>query len=214
MSATGFIDFLRKTPTQFHVVKTCIQQLQAAGFTRLSEKEVWDDKVQPNGRYFFTRNETSLFAFCVGKEFQKGDGFAIVAAHTDSPSLKLKPISKQESKGHLMLGVEMYGGGKFYTWADRDLSLAGRLIVGKCNRSDLSSARKKAALKPRYSISIKLCALFHRLPFISPMKRSERVTEWSSTRKRNFSPSLVLVPWTRRKARWTFTIATPKSSST
>lgn len=131
MSAAGFVDFLRKTPTQFHVVKACIEQLLAAGFVRLSEKELWD-KVQPSGRYFFTRNETSLFAFSVGNQFQKGDGFSIVAAHTDSPSLKLKPISKQESKGHLLLGVEMYGGGKFYTWADRDLSLAGRLIVGEC----------------------------------------------------------------------------------
>ena len=86
--------------------------------------------MKPSGRYFFTRNETSLFAFAVGDNYKKGDGFAIVAAHTDSPSLKLKPISKQESKGHMMLGVETYGGGKFYTWADRDLAVAGRLIVG------------------------------------------------------------------------------------
>ena len=133
MSSKGFIEFLRKAPTQFHVVKQCTQQLKEMGFTRLSEKEVWEGKIQPCGRYYFTRNESSLFAFCVGKEYKQGNGFAIVAAHTDSPSLKLKPISKQETKGHLLLGVEMYGGGKFYTWADRDLSLAGRVVVGMVN---------------------------------------------------------------------------------
>ena len=114
-AAEGFVQFLRKTPTQFHVVRECVKQLTAAGFTRISEKENWEGVVKPNGRYFFTRNETSLFAFAVGEHYKKGDGFAIVAAHTDSPSLKLKPISKQESKGHMMLGVETYGGGKFYT---------------------------------------------------------------------------------------------------
>ena len=128
-AAEGFVQFLRKTPTQFHVVNECIKQLSAAGFTRLSEKENWEGKVKPNGKYFYTRNETSVFAFAVGPEFKKGDGFAIVAAHTDSPSLKLKPISKQEKDGHMLMGVEVYGGGKFYTWADRDLAVAGRVIV-------------------------------------------------------------------------------------
>ena len=90
---------------QFHVVNECIQRLTAAGFTRISEKENWERKVKPNGRYFYTRNETSVFAFAVGPEYQKGDGFAIVAAHTDSPSLKLKPVSKQENEGHMMVGV-------------------------------------------------------------------------------------------------------------
>ena len=129
-AAEGFVQFLRKAPTQFHVVNECIQRLTAAGFTRISEKENWERKVKPNGRYFYTRNETSVFAFAVGPEYQKGDGFAIVAAHTDSPSLKLKPVSKQENEGHMMVGVEVYGGGKFYTWADRDLGVAGRVSVG------------------------------------------------------------------------------------
>ena len=131
-AAEGFVQFLRRTPTQFHVVNECIKQLTAAGFTRLSEKENWEGLVHPKGRYFYTRNETSLFAFSVGEAFKKGDGFSIVAAHTDSPSLKLKPISKQENEGHLMMGVEVYGGGKFYTWADRDLAAAGRVIVICC----------------------------------------------------------------------------------
>lgn len=128
-AAEGFVQFLKDTPTQFHVVRECVKRLTAAGFVRLSEKESWEQKVKPCGRYYFTRNETSLFAFSVGDKYTHGNGFSIIAAHTDSPSLKLKPISKQENKGHMMLGVEAYGGGKFYTWADRDLAVAGRLIV-------------------------------------------------------------------------------------
>lgn len=128
--AEGFVKFLRACPCQYHVVKECSSQLMAQGFVRLSERESWEGKIRPNGKYFFTRNQSSLFAFAVGGEFEKGNGFSIVAAHTDSPNLKLKPVSKQENNGYHMLGVETYGGGKFYTWLDRDLGLAGRLVVG------------------------------------------------------------------------------------
>ena len=160
-TAEGFVQFLRKTPTQFHVVRECIKELSAAGFTRISEKESWQDKVRPSGRYYFTRNETSLFAFSVGENYKQGDGFAIVAAHTDSPSLKLKPISKQENKGHMMLGVETYGGGKFYTWADRDLAVAGRLIVRIGFFWIMNSLKRMVILKQSHLIFIRVFVLFH-----------------------------------------------------
>ena len=158
--AEGFIQFLNKTPTQFHVVRECVQKLQAAGFVRISEKESWENVIKPSGRYFFTRNETSLFAFSVGKNYTQGNGFSIVAAHTDSPSLKLKPISKQENKGHMMLGVETYGGGKFYTWADRDLAVAGRLIVIHCLYRIIYSMKRKVISRLSPSIFTRVSASF------------------------------------------------------
>lgn len=52
----------------------------------------------------------------------------VVAAHTDSPCLKLKPVSAITKHGYLCVGVQPYGGGLWYTWFDRDLSVAGRVI--------------------------------------------------------------------------------------
>lgn len=62
-------------------------------------------------------------------KFQAGNGFNVVAAHTDSPCLKLKPVTASKKSGFLKVGVQTYGGGLWYTWFDRDLSVAGRVLI-------------------------------------------------------------------------------------
>ncbi|XP_008788174.1 probable aspartyl aminopeptidase [Phoenix dactylifera] len=121
------LDYLNESWTQFHATAEAKRQLIAAGFRLLNENDDWD--LQPGGRYFFTRNMSSLVAFAVGEKYNVGSGFHVIAAHTDSPCLKLKPRSASSKSGFLMVNVQTYGSGLWHTWFDRDLSVAGRVIL-------------------------------------------------------------------------------------
>lgn len=108
--AVDFIDFLNASPSPFHTVHEASGRLEKAGFKKISEKDEWH--LKQKGKYYFTRNGSSLVAFVVGDKYQAGQGgFSIVGAHTDSPCLKVKPISKKESVGYIEVGVQLYGGG-------------------------------------------------------------------------------------------------------
>lgn len=80
-------------------------------------------------RYFFTKNKSTLVAFAVGAKYQPGNSVHMIGTHTDSPCLKLKPNSKGAKAGFLTLNVETYGGILWHTWFDRDLSVAGRVLI-------------------------------------------------------------------------------------
>ena len=125
------MQFLDACPEPFHVVKTVISSLSSAGFVAINEGESWREKGQlkAGGKYYFTRNGSSIVAFIVGGKYKPGNGFKVLGAHTDSPNLRLKPRSKKSSNGVVQLNVECYGGGLWHTWFDRDLSIAGRVIL-------------------------------------------------------------------------------------
>lgn len=119
----SLLDFLHQSPTAFHAVSSSIQILERSGFTRLDQGQ---QQPLAAGRYYVTRNDSSLIAFT-----WQGAGnptpLQMVGAHTDSPCLKLKPNSVQEQQNYLQLGVEVYGGALLGPWFDRELSLAGQV---------------------------------------------------------------------------------------
>ncbi|KAK9120029.1 hypothetical protein Scep_018122 [Stephania cephalantha] len=124
---SDLLDFLNSSPTAFHAVDEAKKLLNDAGFEQILEREDWN--LQAGNKYYFTRNYSTIVAFAIGKKFVAGNGFHIVGAHTDSPCPKLKPVSKVVKGGYLEVGVQTYGGGLWHTWFDRDLTVAGRLIV-------------------------------------------------------------------------------------
>ena len=126
----SFIDFISNNPTVYHAVSHFGRQLESSGFTRLSERDLWSNKLKAGGRYYFTRNGSGLIAFAVGEKFQVGSGIAMVASHVDALTAKLKPISTKTTRnGYQQVGVAQYGGALNQTWLDRDLGIGGRVFV-------------------------------------------------------------------------------------
>jgi len=122
---TAFCDFLDRSPTPFHAVLEMKSRFKAAGFVELAESDSWLN-IEP-GRYYVTRNDSSIIAFNQPAESLATAGIRMVGAHTDSPCLKVKPNPEKTAVGLVQLGVEVYGGALLNPWFDRDLSLAGRI---------------------------------------------------------------------------------------
>lgn len=121
----GLLDFINNSPSPFHATQSMCQALQAAGYQALDERESW--QLQPQGRYYITRNDSSIIAIQLGQQDPIEQGIRMVGAHTDSPCLKVKPQPEVACHSYWQLGVEVYGGVLLSPWFDRDLSLAGRV---------------------------------------------------------------------------------------
>lgn len=138
-AASKFLKFVDASPTHFHCVNTIKNVLVAHGFTELKENAHW--ALTRGGKYFYTRNQSTIAAFAVGGKFQAGNGFALVGAHTDSPNFVLKPVSATSAYGYTQIGVQTYGGGLWHTWFDRDLTVAGRVIVASAANAGAATSR-------------------------------------------------------------------------
>ena len=120
------LDFIAESPSVYHVIDNFAGMLEAAGYTRLRERERWT--LVPGGKYYVTRAGSSMIAFRVPKT-ESWTGFRLSAAHSDSPTFKLKAEPELAGNGHLRLNTEKYGGMLMATWFDRPLSVAGRVLV-------------------------------------------------------------------------------------
>ncbi|KAK4193646.1 aspartyl aminopeptidase [Podospora australis] len=128
-SALEFLDFVNASPTPYHAVASAASLFEEAGFTKIRERDDWSSSVKAGGKYYLTRNGSSVVAFAVGARWQPGNPIGMIGAHTDSPTLRVKPVSKRTANGYIQVGVETYGGGIWHSWFDRDLSVAGRVLV-------------------------------------------------------------------------------------
>jgi aspartyl aminopeptidase len=118
-------EFIGNATTPFHAVREMARRLQAAGFVALEASAVRE--LQAGGRYYITRNDSSIIAFICGSQSPPLEGMRMVGAHTDSPCLMVKPAPEKLRNGCFQLGVQVYGGVLLNPWFDRDLSLAGRV---------------------------------------------------------------------------------------
>ncbi|GGK42051.1 MULTISPECIES: M18 family aminopeptidase [Flavobacteriaceae] len=124
--AQDLIDFIGKSQSPYHVVKNVKNILLENNFSELNFKNKW--AIEKEGKYFVSQNDTSLFAFTVGTSDIASSGFKIVAAHSDSPTFKIKPspeISVEDK--YIKFNTETYGSPILNTWLDRPLSIAGRV---------------------------------------------------------------------------------------
>lgn len=123
--------FINDSPTAFHAVDVMVKSLEKEGYRCLLEGESW--KLEEGGRYYVTRNGSSLISFRIPAISFKG--FQIMASHSDSPCLKIKenPEVKSE-RAYVRLNVEKYGGMLCSSWLDRPLSVAGRIVVCENNK--------------------------------------------------------------------------------
>ncbi len=150
----GLIDFLKASPTPFHATASLAQRLEAAGYRHLDERAAWHPEA--GGRYYVTRNDSSIIAVKLGKRPPLEGGLRLVGAHTDSPCLRVKPQPELQRQGFFQLGVEVYGGALFAPWFDRDLSLAGRVTFRESGRvqSQLIDFHKPIAVIPNLAIHL------------------------------------------------------------
>ncbi|AJT42279.1 M18 family aminopeptidase [Psychromicrobium lacuslunae] len=117
--------FVSASPSSFHATAEAARRLSAAGFKQLDERQEWPKEA---GSYFVIRHG-ALLAWLLPATAGPRTGFNIFGAHTDSPSFKLKPKSTTGRFGWLQAGVEVYGGPLLNSWLDRELCLAGRLVL-------------------------------------------------------------------------------------
>lgn len=121
------LNFIDESPSPWHAVTSTEKLLIPLKFKKLDESLKW--QLEPGGRYFVVRDDSSIIAFILGKKSLLETGYRIIGAHTDSPGLRVKPNPLNNKDALLRLNVEIYGSPILATFGDRDLSLAGRICI-------------------------------------------------------------------------------------
>lgn len=123
------LSFLDASPVNFLAVKNLTEELQQHGYHRIDTTEALGT-VKAGDKFFVTKNDSSIYAFQIGRKPLAETGFHMICAHCDSPTFRIKPHAEIDCEGGIVkLNTEVYGGPIMSTWFDRPLTLAGRVIV-------------------------------------------------------------------------------------
>lgn len=123
------LSFLDASPVNFLAVKNLTDELQQHGYRRIDTTEALGT-VKAGDKFFVTKNDSSIYAFQIGRKPLAETGFHMICAHCDSPTFRIKPHAEIDCEGGIVkLNTEVYGGSIMSTWFDRPLTLAGRVIV-------------------------------------------------------------------------------------
>ena len=125
----NLIEFLNESPVNFLAVKTLKEILAGRGFREINAADSIGE-LKAGDQVFFTKNDSSLYAFRIGRKALADNGFHLICAHCDSPTFRIKPNAEMLCEGGITkLNTEVYGGPIMSTWFDRQLSLAGRVLI-------------------------------------------------------------------------------------
>lgn len=148
------LHFIEKSPSAFHAAANLAAMAEEKGYMALREAEDW--RIVPGGRYFVMRNDSTIAAFSIPDvDIAQIKGFHMVAAHSDSPTFKIKENPEMPTEEqYVRLNTEKYGGMLPQTWLDRALSVAGRIAVkqGDEVRTRLVNVDKDLLVIPNLAI--------------------------------------------------------------
>ena len=123
------LSFLDASPVNFLAVKNLTEELLQHGYRHINATEPIGT-VKAGDKFFVTKNDSSIYAFQIGRKPLAETGFHMICAHCDSPTFRIKPHAEIDCEGGIVkLNTEVYGGPIMSTWFDRPLTLAGRVIV-------------------------------------------------------------------------------------
>jgi aspartyl aminopeptidase len=147
-------DFIDTSPTVYHVANNIADKLGNNGFLKLDEKDKWD--LEKGCSYYIQRNNSAIIAFKIGSNYKFENGCCIIGTHTDSPALKVKNNALDSNYGITKIGVEVYGSPIISSWLDRDLSIAGKIIIknDKGISEQLIDFKKPIAVIPNLAIHL------------------------------------------------------------
>ena len=129
MRVKRLLDFLDASPVNFLAAQNIATELEKAGYRKLDPREPIGN-VKAGDKLYVTKNDSSVYAFHIGRQPMAEAGFRMICAHCDSPTFRIKPNAEMLCEGGIVkLNTEVYGGPIMSTWFDRPLTIAGRVIV-------------------------------------------------------------------------------------